>query len=109
VGLCIADEFQDWRNSIPREKWPSYADEELLALISAYNRMEAAVPNHIRHTVNVLEIRKLAKAYVERLKSNSVLYDEFMTGEITLLYLSIDFGNTIACGGTLQTVLEWYK
>ncbi len=108
IGLCITNEFQVWKNSVGNYKWPSYANEELSALINAYHQMQAKVPNGITHTVNVQEVRKLAMSYINLLRNDDVLYSEFMAGQITLFNLSLDFANTIACGGTLQTSLEWY-
>ena len=108
IGLCIAVEFEAWRDSVKESEWPDYADIELSALINAYDQMQAKVPKHIEHTVNVDEVRRLSAAYIDKFKKDKGLYSKFMTSQITLMNLSIDFGNTMACGGTLQTILSWY-
>ena len=108
IGLCVTDEFKALRDSAKENEWPAYADRELSALINAYNQMQAKVPSHIKHTVNVDEVRQLAAAYIEKFKNDKELYAKFMSSQITIMNLSIDFGNTIACGGTLQTILSWY-
>jgi hypothetical protein len=109
IGLCICKEFDALKSSVGSEKWPRYADRELGALKRAYERMLAKVPPGTRHNVNTGEVRRLARAYLDCVKNSKTVYAEFTEARLTLLNMSIDFANTIACGGTLKTILEWYQ
>jgi len=110
IGQCICAAFEAWRGeAAPQRRWPEYADRELVALKRAYERMHAREPVGIRHSVDTIEVQRLAKAYIERVKKDDVVYAKFMNGDQTLYNLSVDFANTIACGGTLQTILQYYE
>ena len=98
IGLCICGEFETLRSEVSSQRWPSYADRELGALKRAYERMHANVPSGIRHSVNVAEVRRLARAYIERVKNSETVYAQFMGARVTLFNMSVDFANTIACG-----------
>lgn len=109
IGQCICGEFEAWRDRVGPQQWPTFADRELAALKRSYERMHADVPFGIRHTVNTDEVKRLAKAYLECIQNDRTLYANFKDARLTVFYLSVDFANTIACGGSLQTILEWYK
>jgi hypothetical protein len=107
IALIICDEFEKWKNS-SQGKWPSYATEELSALLRACNRMKMNTPLGILHTVNSDKIRTLVHDYIIRLRNDAKANNDFMNRNWTLWNSMIDFGNTIACGGTLQTTMQYY-
>ena len=110
IGQCICDEFDAWREQVVSTRWPPYATEELAALRRAYASMRADVPfRKFRHGVNTVEVPRLARAYIERVKNDDSVYSKFMDKRLSLWFLSCDFANTIACGGALQAILEWHK
>jgi|WetSurMetagenome_2_1015567.scaffolds.fasta_scaffold81555_3 hypothetical protein len=108
IGLSICSEIEEWKGTAGVVGWPDYADRELAALNRAYDRMHGDVPFGIRHSVNVLEVRRLLKMYLDRLQNDRHIFEGFIGQRYTLYFLSVDFADTIGCGSPLQTSLQWY-
>jgi len=105
VGLSICANIKEWEIS-NSSKWPSYAVSELEDLTSAFLRMKKAAPIEFRPIVDTDKISNMMNKYMLELKYNKAVFNKFFHKEYTLYYMIIDFGNTIGCGGTLQTALE---
>lgn len=86
-------------------RWSADAQQELGALDQSLGRMLSRV--HSRATVDALTIKKMAQEYIERLGKKSDIRNRFYDGSISVINLVYDFANTLGCGGTLQTALEW--
>ncbi|MBK8167941.1 MAG: hypothetical protein IPK64_18505 [bacterium] len=108
VGRCICAEFLDWMAEAGGA-WPPYATAELSALTRAFEAMNARASSANYHNVDSGAIRRLARDYVRRLRHDRAAHADFMAQRWTLYNATIDFGNTIACGGTLQTILQHYS
>lgn len=109
VGLCICEVFMVWKEEMVKDEWPEYADGELKALFSTYGLMQTNVPADISHDIDRDLVQELAWKYLKGIKSTPKAYEEFLEAHLTLLGLTIDFGNTIGYGGVLQTALHWYE
>ncbi|MEJ2454840.1 MAG: hypothetical protein P8103_11875 [Candidatus Thiodiazotropha sp.] len=107
IGQAILLEIENWKAETETGQWPNFADNEIAAFRRTYQRMENFAEGQPSQA-NTADVRKLAKAYFIAIRSNDELYQRFLQGQLTLYNLKIDFANTIACGGTLQTTLEWY-
>jgi len=103
----ICDEFKNWQ-SASGGNWPSYANGELSALVNACQNMKNNIPADTKHTVDSNKVRGLIKSYITRLRNDANASNDFMNQTWTLWNSMVDFGNTIACGGTIQTTMEFY-
>ncbi len=111
IGRCICVQFQAWKLIAEKNEgmWPEYASKELTGMIDAYERMKSNVPSKFKHKVDSEKIMELAWMYIERIMNDEKAYASFLKADDTLMNLTIDFGNTISCGGKLQTALKWYE
>ena len=92
-----------------RSTWPEFADREMLALATSMKTMNDQIPRQFYPRINEEEIARLASDYFRRFESETQLYERFRKADISVYFLCIDFLNTIACGGTLQTAWERYQ
>jgi hypothetical protein len=110
VALIFLQEMKALRQRAGRGNWPGTADKELSALEISLtgSRMTRNFSRGIRASVNASKIHHLAEFYLNRLRDDRAEYAEFMSGRLSVYFLMLDFAQTLGCGSTLQTALEWH-
>lgn len=103
VGKCILDVLAEWRCA---GYFPQSANDYVQESYGRYASLRTRVPRHVWSNVPAEEIEDLARQYVVELRRDSRFLREFKKGRIALPDVAIDFANTIACGETLQAVLD---